>query len=128
MINAKKLYLIDRVRLFKSDIDNFSYGKYDLIVSNPPYIKKFDLKYLEKDVYDYEPKSALNGGLDGLLKIRKVINSSSKLIKKNGILIIEIAFNQTHKVKKILEKNGYYIKDVIKDLAKNNRCIVSIKK
>ena len=126
--NAKKLYLIDRIKLFKTDVDNFNYGKYDLIVSNPPYIKKFDLKYLEKDVYDYEPKSALDGGLDGLLKIRKVINSSSKLIKKNGILIIEIAFNQTHKVKKILEKNGYYIKGIIKDLAKNNRCIVSVKK
>ena len=127
-INAKKLYLIDRVRLFKSDVDNFNYGKYDLIVSNPPYIKKFDLKYLEKDVYDYEPKSALDGGLDGLFKITKVICNSSKLIKKNGFLILEIAFNQTDKVKRILRKNGFYIKDVIKDLAKNNRCIVSIKK
>ena len=128
MVNAKKLNLIDRIRLFKSDVDNFNYGKYDLIVSNPPYIKKFDLKYLEKDVYDYEPKSALDGGLDGLFKVTKVIYNSSKLIKKNGILILEIAFNQTDKVKKILRKNGYYIKDVIKDLAKNNRCIVSIKK
>ena len=128
MVNTKKLNLIDRIRLFKSDVDNFNYGKYDLIVSNPPYIKKFDLKYLEKDVYDYEPKSALDGGLDGLFKITKVIYNSSKLIKKNGILILEIAFNQTDKVKKILRKNGYYIKDVIKDLAKNNRCIVSIKK
>ena len=126
--NMKKLKLSNRVRLFKSDIDNFSYGKYDLIVSNPPYIKKFDLKYLEKDVYDYEPKSALDGGLDGLLKITKVIYNSSKLIKKNGVLILEIAFNQTDKVKKILRKNGYYIKDVIKDLANNDRCIVSIKK
>ena len=102
MVNAKKLYLTDRIRLFKSDVDNFNYGKYDLIVSNPPYIKKFDLKYLEKDVCDYEPKSALDGGLDGLFKITKVIYNSSKLIKKNGILILEIAFNQTDKVKKIL--------------------------
>ena len=128
MVNAKKLCLIDRVRLFKSDVDNFNYGKYDLIVSNPPYIKKFDLRYLEKDVYDYEPKSALDGGLDGLFKITKVIYNSSKLIKKNGVLILEIAFNQTNKVKELLRKNGYYIKDIIKDLAKKNRCIVSIKK
>ena len=128
MVNAKKLNLIDRIRLFKSDVDNFNYGKYDLIVSNPPYIKKFDLKYLEKDVYDYEPKSALDGGLDGLFKITKVIYNSSKLIKKNGILILEIAFNQTDEVNKILRKNGYYIKYVAKDLAKNNRCVVSIKK
>ena len=128
MVNAKKLCLIDRVRLFKSDVDNFNYGKYDLIVSNPPYIKKFDLRYLEKDVCDYEPKSALDGGLDGLFKITKVIYNSSKLIKKNGVLILEIAFNQTNKVKELLRKNGYYIKDIIKDLAKKNRCIVSIKK
>ena len=104
------------------------YGGLDLVVSNPPYIKKFDLKYLEKDVYDYEPISALDGGLDGLLKITKVIYNSSKLLRKNGFLILEIAFNQSDKVKKILRKNGFYIKDVIKDLAKNNRCIVSIKK
>ncbi len=127
-INVKKLNLADRIKLFKSDVDNFNYGKYDLIVSNPPYIKKFDLKYLEKDVYGYEPILALDGGVDGLLGIKKVISNSSKFIKKNGILIIEIAFDQTNQVKKILRENGYYIKDVVKDLAKNNRCLISIKK
>ena len=127
-VNVKKLNLFNRIRLFKSDVDNFRFGKYDLIISNPPYIKKFDLKYLERDIYDYEPKSALDGGLDGLLQIKKVIINSSKLIKKNGILILEIAFNQTDRVKKILKDNGYFIRDVVKDLAKNNRCIISIKK
>ncbi len=127
-VNVKNLNLINRIRLFKSDVDNFRYGKYDLIISNPPYIKKFDLKYLEKDIYDYEPKSALDGGLDGLFQIKKVIFNSSRLIKKNGILILEIAFNQTYRVKKILKENGYFIRDVVKDLAKNNRCIISIKK
>ena len=127
-INVKKLNLADRIKLFKSDVDNFNYGKYDLIVSNPPYIKKFDLKYLEKDVYGYEPLLALDGGVDGLLGIKKVISNSSKFIKKNGILIIEIAFDQTDKVKNILKENGYFIKDVVKDLAKNNRCLISIKK
>ncbi len=127
-INVKKLNLADRIKLFKSDVDNFNYGKYDLIVSNPPYIKKFDLKYLEKDVYGYEPILALDGGVDGLLGIKKVISNSCKFIKKNGILIIEIAFDQTDKVKKILKENGYFIKDVVKDLAKNNRCLISTKK
>ena len=127
-VNVNKLNLINRIRLFKSDVDNFRYGKYDLIISNPPYIKKFDLKYLEKDIYDYEPKSTLDGGLDGLFQIKRVIFNSSKLIKKNGILILEIAFNQTDRVKKILKDNGYFIRDVVKDLAKNNRCIISIKK
>ena len=65
-INAEKLGLQNRVKFIKSDIDNFCFGKYDLIVSNPPYIKKNDLKYLEKDVVDFEPLTALNGGLDGI--------------------------------------------------------------
>ena len=126
--NVKKLNLINRVKFFKSDVDNFNYGKYDLIISNPPYINKFKLKYLEKDVRDYEPISALDGGVDGLHKIKKVIYNSSKLIKNGGTLILEIAFDQTDKVKKILRKNGYFVKDVVKDLAQNNRCIISIKK
>ena len=126
--NVKKLDLINSIKLFKSDVDNFNYGKYDLVISNPPYINKFKLKYLEKDVCDYEPISALDGGVDGLHKIKKVIYNSSKLIKNGGTLILEIAFDQTDKVKKILRKNGYFVKDVVKDLAQNNRCIISIKK
>ena len=127
-INSDNHGIFNRLKLFKSDIDNFRYGKYDLIISNPPYIKKFDLKYLDKDVIDYEPQSALNGGLDGLSEVRKVINNSTKLIKKNGILVLEIGFDQTEKIKGILRKKGFFVKDVFKDLAKNNRCIVSIKK
>ena len=126
-INSDNLGVFNRLRLFKSDIDNFRYGKYDLIISNPPYIKKFDLKYLDEDVLNYEPQSALNGGLDGLSEIKKVINNSTKLIKKNGILVLEIGFNQAEKVKEILRKNSFFVKKVFKDLANNNRCIVSIK-
>jgi len=126
-INADNLGVINRLRLFESDIDNFKYGKYDLIISNPPYIKKLDLKYLEKDVIGYEPITALNGGLDGLSEIRKVINGSAKLIKKNGFLILEIGFDQTEKVKGILKEKGFFVKKIFKDLAKKNRCILSIK-
>ena len=99
-VNGHKLVVINRVKLFKSDIDNFQYGKYDLIISNPPYIKKNDLKYLEKGIIGFEPKKALDGGVDGLSEIRKVIEKSTELIKKNGKLIIEIAFNQKNEVKK----------------------------
>ena len=127
-INSDNLRILNRLKLFKSDIDNFRYGKYDLIISNPPYIKKFDLKYLDNDVIGYEPQSALNGGLDGLSEIKKVIINSAKLIKKNGILVLEIGFDQTDKVKGILRKKGFFVKDVFKDLAKNDRCIVSVKK
>ena len=98
--NANKLNVRNRLRLFKSDVDNFNLGKYDLIVSNPPYIKKFDLKNLDKDVLSYEPKLALDGGLDGLSEIRKVIKTSSELIKLNGKLILEIAHDQKKNGKK----------------------------
>ena len=127
-INAYKLGVKNRVKFFKSDIDNFSNGKYDLIISNPPYIKNLDLKYLEKDVINFEPKLALNGGLEGITEIKKVINKSAKLIKKNGKLILEIAFNQKEKVRQLLINNGFYVNMVIKDLAENDRCIVSTKK
>tara|TARA_B100000902_G_scaffold101145_1_gene103495 strand:+ start:3393 stop:4235 length:843 start_codon:yes stop_codon:yes gene_type:complete len=125
--NAYKFGVNDRVNLFKSNIDNFTKGKYDLIISNPPYIKKLDLKKLNKDIKDFEPKIALDGGLDGLSEIRKLIVKSSELIKKNGKLIIEIAFNQKNEVKKLLRQHGFYINAVEKDLAKNDRCIISNK-
>ena len=127
-INCKNLGLSSRVKLLKTDIDNFRYGKYDLIISNPPYIKKFDLKYLEKEVSFYEPKPALDGGLDGLSELKKVILNSSKLIKRNGKLVLEIAFDQAESVKSILKQNEFYINEIIKDLSKKNRCIISTRK
>ena len=126
-INAKKLLVEKRTKLYKSDVDKFTQGKYDLIVSNPPYIKKSNLKYLESDVLKFEPKLALDGGLDGLSVIRKVIKKSSELIKKNGKFILEIGFDQKNKVIKLLNEKGFYINSTIKDLAKNDRCIVSTK-
>ena len=126
-INAINLKVDARVRFYKSDVDKFVRGKYDMIVSNPPYINKLDLKYLERDVINFEPKLALNGGLDGLSEIRKVIEKSSELIKKNGKFILEIGFDQKIKVSNLLKKKGFYINNVLKDLAKNDRCIVSTK-
>jgi release factor glutamine methyltransferase len=126
-MNANKFRVNNRIKLFKTDVDNFNLGKYDLIISNPPYIKKLDLKYLEKDVVCFEPKIALNGGLAGISEIRKVIMKSSELIKKKGKLILEIAFDQKYEVKKLLKENGFYINSIVKDLANKDRCIVSTK-
>ena len=125
--NAFKLKVDDRLKLIKSDIDNFSSGKYDLIISNPPYVKKLDLNKLDKDVINYEPKLALDGGLDGLSKIRKIIKKTSELIKLNGKLIIEIANDQKIMIKNILIDNGFYINKVVKDLGNNDRCVISTK-
>ena len=125
--NASKLGLSNRLKLYKSDIDNFELGKYDLIISNPPYIKKLDFNSLDKNIVNFEPKMALYGGLDGLSEIKRVINKSSNLIKLNGKLVLEIAFDQKNKVKKLLEVKGFYINKILKDLAGHDRCIISTK-
>ena len=126
-INAKRLKVDGRTKFYKSDIDKFVEGNYDLIISNPPYIKSCELKYLESDVIKFEPKLALDGGVDGLSEIRKVIKKSSELIKKNGKFVLEIGFNQKNKVVKLLKEKGFYINYTLKDLAFNDRCIVSTK-
>ena len=82
---------------------------------------------MEKDIVSFEPRSALDGGLDGLSEINRVINATSKLIKKNGKLILEIAFDQTRLVKNLLIKNGFFINRVLKDYSNNDRCIISTK-
>ena len=82
---------------------------------------------MESDILKFEPKLALDGGLDGLSVIRKVIKKSSELIKRNGKFILEIGFDQKNKVIKLLNEKGFYINSTIKDYAKNDRCIVSTK-
>ena len=126
-INAINLKVDHRLKLIKTDVDKFISSKYDLIVSNPPYIDKKKLKYLDRDVVKYEPTQALNGGLDGLSEIRKVISKSSELIKKKGKFILEIGFDQKKKVINLLKKEGFYINNAYKDLADNDRCIVCTK-
>jgi release factor glutamine methyltransferase len=125
--NANRLHLTKRVKFIHSSVDNFKIGKYDLIVSNPPYIELLNLKYLEKDVVNFEPKLALSGGFDGFSIIRKVTSKASALIKKNGKFILEIGFNQKNKAKKILKEEGFYVNKTLKDYGNNDRCIISTK-
>jgi len=126
-INADNLKVGSRLKLYKSNVDKFNFGKYDLIVSNPPYINKCKLKYLDKDVVHFEPRIALDGGLDGISEIRKVIKKSSELIKKSGKFILEIGHDQKNKVVNLLKNEGFYINSIQKDLAKNDRCIICTK-
>ncbi len=126
-INAKKLSLVNKATFKTSKIENFNQGKYDLIVSNPPYISVGQLKYLSKEITDYEPISALNGGIDGLDLIKKVIYKSKSLLNKSGILAIEIGNNQYKKVSKILEENGFKELNKVYDFNFNVRCIISTK-
>ena len=125
--NAKIQHIDNRIKFLNSDIDNFYGDKYDLIISNPPYIKHHKINGLEKDIKNHEPKVSLDGGIDGYNKIRLIIKKSSTLIKKRGKLFLELGINQTRETLKILNLNGFYKTKVIKDLSSKNRCIVSTK-
>jgi len=125
--NAKIHHLENKIKFINIDIDKFNYNKYDLILSNPPYISNIDLIRLDDDVRIYEPRESLSGGLDGYEKITKVVEKSSKLLKNNGKLIVEIGDTQKNNVLKLLKNNGFYINKTGKDLSGRDRCIVSTK-
>ncbi len=126
-INAKLQQVDNRIKFINSNIDKYNYDKYDLIVSNPPYIKKIRISRLEEDVKDFEPNIALDGGYSGYSELEKVILSSSNLLKKNGKLIFEIGNDQIHNLTGKLIKNGFYINKISKDLSKKARCVVATK-
>ena len=126
-INAKMHHLENKIKFINIDVDKFNTNKYDLILSNPPYINDIDLSRLDDDIKIYEPKEALSGGLNGYKEIKKIIEKSSKILKINGKLIFEIGDTQKEYTKKLLKNNGMYINKIIKDLSGNDRCIVSTK-
>ena len=125
--NAKLHQLQNKIKFINIDIDKFKSNKYDLIISNPPYINKVDLSRLDDDVKLYEPRLALYGGVTGFDEIKKIIYKSSKLLKYNGKLIIEIGDKQKNYTIKILQRYGYYINKICKDFSGKDRCLVSTK-
>ena len=125
--NAAKFNLSNRSKFEVFNIKQFYTGKYDLIVSNPPYIPSKDIKNLSEDIKNYEPLTALNGGIDGLDLIKKVIYKSNRLLKKNGLLAIEIGNNQYIKVSSLLRQNRFREKSKEYDYNRNVRCIISTK-
>ena len=125
--NAKIHQLENRIKFYKSSVDNFFKDKYDLVISNPPYINKFDLKYLERDVIGFEPSLALEGGIDGFTVLKKVIKKSSRLLKIGGKLVLEIGFDQKLKVIKLLKKEKYFVNKIAKDYGNRDRCVICTK-
>ena len=121
--NACKFKLFDRINFLNKPFEKLYHKKFDLIVSNPPYIKRKDIKNLSDDIKNFEPRTALDGGNDGLDLIKKVIYKSKKILKINGTLALEIGNEQINKVSKILKDNKFRIKCVIKDYKNNIRCV-----
>ena len=125
--NSKNLNLLNRSKFKTFDINSFNVGKYDLIVSNPPYVPFKEIRNLTKDIINFEPIVALNGGKDGLDLIKKVIYKSTKLLKKGGLLAIEIGNKQYPKVSNLLNQLGFKEMSKLYDYNRNVRCIISTK-
>lgn len=115
------------VEFFKSDLfDEIENKKFDIIVSNPPYIPSEDISSLSTDVQK-EPRIALDGGKDGLMFYRKITKEAKKYLKTQGYLVFEFGYNQAEDVKEILTENGFNVLEIIKDYSGNTRAIISKK-
>ena len=129
--NIKRHNLENRMTFIKSDLlkESIAQGKeYDILVSNPPYIKEEEIKTLMSDVKDYEPHTALDGGTDGLMFYRRIVEESKKVLKNNSILAFEIGYDQGERVKSLMERNQYENIEIIKDLSGLDRVVIGILK
>ena len=124
-INLETMNLNKRASLKCRSIDKIYNKKFDLIVSNPPYIIKREINQLSEDIKKFEPQKALDGGYDGLDVIRKIIYKSKNILKLNGTLALEIGRGQNYSVSNILKLNGFKEIKKIKDYKDNVRCIFS---
>ena len=124
--NATALGVINRIKFINKSIDFNLMMKFDLVVSNPPYILSGDIKNLSEDIKKYEPIVALDGGKDGLDVLRKVIYKAKDILRIKGMLALEIGHRQYKKVSQILKKYNFREKILIKDFKNNIRCIISV--
>jgi protein-(glutamine-N5) methyltransferase, release factor-specific len=125
--NAALNGVAGRISITKGDLLTGVEGKFDIIVSNPPYIPEHEIDKLQRDVRDFEPRIALNGGHDGLDFYRRLIPQAEDVLKEGGLIIMEIGFNQAADVSSILRDYGYTNIQVFKDLAGNDRCVEAVR-
>ena len=125
--NSRKLNLLQRAKFIHCDVDNFNFGNYDVVVSNPPYICSRRIGCLGEGIKGFEPRIALDGGSSGLETITKVIIKAKKLLKTKGHLFMEIGDGQSRMVSSVLIKNGFRLVKRFFDYNKTIRCIMSTK-
>jgi len=123
--NLNRFNLKNRVKILNKSVDQVLNKKFDLVVSNPPYIVKREINRLANDIRKFEPKIALDGGNDGLDVIKKVIYKSKEILKLKGVLALEIGRGQYFSVARVLEENNFRQIRIVKDYQNNIRCIFS---
>ncbi len=122
--NYKKLGLKNEIEFLITDWNKMDLDrKFDLIISNPPYIKSADIQLLQSDVKDYEPITALDGGDDGLDAYRNIAPILYDMMHENSIAILECGENQHIDVNKLMKKHNLYVIKLLKDLSERLRCI-----
>lgn len=127
-INVKNYKLNKRVELHKESIFNFlALKKFDLILSNPPYLSSAEYDNLETDVKNFEPETALKGGHDGTSHYKKIITFASMSLKKNGLLALELGDQQFFKIKEMLAENSFRVLDKYRLINGEIRCILASK-
>jgi release factor glutamine methyltransferase len=124
--NSKKLKTKNKFKFLNRSLNEIFGYKFDVVVSNPPYICTHQIKNLSDDIKKYEPRIALDGGKDGLDVIKKVIYKSKTILKRKGMLALEIGNGQYKKVSKILKLHGFKNRFLIKDYQNNIRCILTL--
>ena len=119
-----KRYNLENVEVIKSNLFGNITGSYDIIYSNPPYIRTDEIKKLQSEVKDYEPMLALDGGEDGLYFYREIINNLDKYLNDGGYAVFEIGYDQKEDLFKLLENYSTY---AVKDLSGKDRVVVGKK-
>ena len=122
--NARYHNLAGKINFYKSNWFSNVKKKFDIIVSNPPYIRKSEINFLPEGVKNYDPLISLCGGYDGLNPYRRIANKAKGYLKKDGLICVEVGDKQSRKVKKIFERKQFTTIDVLKDLFNIERVII----
>ncbi len=128
--NAADYGLAGRIKFVQGDLFGpvktgaFGKGRFDMIVSNPPYIKSEEVRRLQREIVEFEPLIALDGGTDGLDFYRRIVSEAPRHLKKEGLLMLEIGFDQADDLRRIIEDDGRYAApEIMKDLAGLDRVV-----
>lgn len=127
--NSRSHRVAEQIQFILGDLFENVTGQFDYILSNPPYIPLRDLEMLMPDVRDYEPRTALNGGLDGLDYYKRIIPGAWDHLKDNGVLIMEIGMDQAMDIRYLIESYGKYVEtQVIRDYSGRDRVLITHKR